>query len=85
MVRKIKSVLVYGPPGSGKTFNADKIRALFGMPRVEDGVSLTDLPCPPKNRCLYLTNESPSPSLRKVLTANGYAVFNLTDIKGALK
>ncbi|NVM87602.1 SpoVK/Ycf46/Vps4 family AAA+-type ATPase [Variovorax sp. SG517] len=52
-----KSVIVYGPPGCGKTRNAKKLLKGFGLNRVEDcwdGKHLETV------GVLYLTNEVPA-------------------------
>ncbi len=50
-----RSLIVTGPPGCGKTLNAEKLKTHYGLEHVVDGWTLED---PVRFRgVLYLTNE----------------------------
>lgn len=51
-----KSVVVTGPQGCGKTFNADKLKAKYGLKKVVDGWEVNSFA--EASGVLYLTNYS---------------------------
>lgn len=61
----LPSVVVYGPPGCGKTRHAEALRVHFGLTNVhDDWVSGTDFP---RTDTLVLTQESLDPSIRRAM------------------
>lgn len=41
---KISSILIYGPEGSGKTTNAARLAAHFGLEKIKDDGSMFNIP-----------------------------------------
>lgn len=54
----MKSIIVHGPQGCGKTLNAEALRVHYGMTTVLDGWTSRDRL--PLRDTLVLTNESPA-------------------------
>lgn len=63
----MKSVLIYGPQGCGKTINADKIAKHFGLKRIvdagRDSNQASECLAPKSEGTLYLTTEAPKKSV----------------------
>jgi len=74
--RAKKSVIVYGPPGSGKTRNAELIRDFFGYDKVCDGASMVDFNFPKKGH-VVLTNDVPDENLLLQNRLTAYSVEQL--------
>ena len=55
--KAMRSIIVYGPPGCGKTMNAERIRKALDLKRVEDELAPRERF--DKDGVLYLTNMFP--------------------------
>ncbi len=64
-----KSIIVYGPPGSGKSMHAEDLRKHFGLDSVfeTDSHALSELRRIPKAGALIIMIDKPAPELRRVL------------------
>ena len=74
--RMTRSVFVYGPQGCGKTRNAAKIAAHFGLSKTIDGYDGQGFP---PFDCLILGNEPPSIGLRGPLFVHGARVLTFDE------
>lgn len=54
-MQKVKSIIVYGPPGVGKTKNAERMKKFFGLSEIIDGYIAPD-PYP-EDGALLITND----------------------------
>jgi hypothetical protein len=78
----MKSVIVYGPQGCGKTLNAEQIRKALGLKKVLDEW-IPEQPFP-KDDTLVLTEEYTQKWGHKVLSFDRLMKrFRLTPVKGS--
>lgn len=64
-----KSIVIYGPQGTGKTLNAERIAKHFNLGRIIELDGFKDetrISADPMD-VLFLTNTTPAPHLRRVM------------------
>ncbi len=79
MLGIVKSVVVYGPQGSGKSMHAEEIKNFFGLKKIYDGMCLGSAP---QLNTLILTNLTPD---FRLLDPIGIKHFHIDDVLEKIK
>ena len=76
------TVVLYGPPGSGKSHYAEKIKRYFGLSKIVDGVNMQGKI--PRYDHLIITNENPPEDFTHSIRLRWYHIDDLKKVVGSI-